>query len=368
MWRIAYVATVACALAGPALAQTGEPAAVQVGTINAERKPISKSLGFVGRISGIDKVDIRARVTGYLEEVLFKEGDMVKAGAPLYRVERDLFQAAVEKAQGALEISKSADALAVIQLERAQDLLAKAAGTVVARDQAVAQKQQTAGAIMTNQADLATAKVNLGYTSITAPISGKIGLTNVTKGNVVGPDSGVLTTIISQDPMYVTFPVSQREFLKSAEAGKHVDPKAVKVQLRFSDGSLYDQLGQIDFVNNSVDRGTDTVLVRARMPNPTGALTDGQLVRVALEVGDPQQMVVVPQAALIADQAGVYVFAVVDGKAVVKRLKLGGEDGPNAVVSEGLAGGEQIIVEGLQAVRPGAPVRARPVPAMIKGS
>ena len=367
MRRASWIA-IAFALASPATAQSPEPPAIPVATIKVERRPIAKTANFVGRISGIEKVDVRARVTGFLEQVLFKEGDIVQAGAPLYRIEQSLFQAAVEKAQGALEIAKAADALAEIQLQRAEDLLAKAAGTVVARDQAQAQKQQTAGSMMTSQADLDTAKVNLGYTEINAPIAGRISLTNVTKGNVVSPDSGVLTTIISQDPMYLTFPVSQREFLKTAEAGKHIDPKTLSVRIRFSDGAEYDQRGQIDFVNNSVDRGTDTILVRAKVPNPTGALTDGQLVRVDIVSDKPSEMVVVPQSALIADQGGSYVFAVENGKAVTKRVQISTTNGPDAVIASGLSGGEQIIVQGLQAVRPGVSVRAREVAPDVKGN
>lgn len=358
----------AFALASSASAQSPEPPTIPVATAKVERRPVARTANFVGRISGIEKVDVRARVTGYLDQVLFKEGDIVKAGDPLYRIEKSLFQAAVERAQGTLEIAKAADALADIQLQRAEDLLAKSAGTVVARDQAQAQKQQTAGSLMTSQADLDTATVNLSYTDISAPITGRIGLTNVTRGNVVGPDSGVLATIISQDPIYVTFPVSQREFLKAAEAGKHIDPKDLKVTIRFSDGAEYDQPGQIDFLNNSVDRGTDTVLARAKVPNPSGTLTDGQLVRVDIAAGSPSEMVVVPQSALIADQGGSYVFAVENGKAVIKRVRISATEGTNAVIADGLAGGEQIIVQGLQAVRPGAAVRAREVAPVVKGN
>lgn len=363
-----YSTILAAGLAGPAVAQQAAPAAVPVGTMQAVKKPIAKSLDLVGRIDGIEKVDIRARVTGFLEGVLFKEGDMVAVGAPLYRIEQSLFQAAVEKAQGDLEVSKAADALSAIQLQRAEDLLQKQAGTVVARDQAAAQKQQSAGSVMTSEANLTTANVNLGYTDIKSPIAGRIGRTNLTKGNVVSPDSGILATIISQDPIYVSFPISQREFLKADESGKRMDPKTVKVRIRFSDGTVYDKPGTIDFVDNSVARETDTVLVRAIMPNPTMALTDGQLVRVDLETGAPVEKVVVPQSALIADQAGVYVFVVEDGKAVARRLKLSTQQGVDAIVESGLDGGEQVIVDGLQSVRPGAPVLANPLPPTIKGS
>jgi membrane fusion protein (multidrug efflux system) len=353
---ITVFATLASAHAQPAA-----PPVVPVGVVMAERKPITKSLDFVGRIQAIGRVEIRARVDGYLEEVLFKEGDLIKEGAPLYRIEQGLFKAAVEQAEGALERSKAAKALTAIQLQRAQQLVVSQSGTVVARDQALAADQQAQGQILSDEASLQTAKINLGYTEILSPITGKIGRTNITKGNVVGPQSGPLTVIVSQEPMYVTFPVSQRDFLRAAESGREVNTKAIKVRIRFSDGTTYGQVGDINFVDVTVDRSTDTVLVRASMPNPAGALVDGQLVRVLLEGDMPEEKVVVPQAALIADQGGVYVFVVEDGKAAVRRLKLGGENGADVVVESGLSGGEQVIVEGLQGVRPGAPVRPSPV-------
>jgi membrane fusion protein (multidrug efflux system) len=187
---------------------------------------------------------------------------------------------------------------------------------------------------------------------------------------MVGPDSGVLTIIVSQDPMYVTFPVSDRELLRAREAGRaagYKDFKDYKVRIRFSDGSAYDQMGTLNFLNVTVDRPTDTVLARATVPNPKAVLIDGQLVTVELEIGAPQEKVVVPQAALIADQGGVYVFVVEDGKAVIKRVKPGGASGTGVVIDEGLAGGELVIVDRLQAVRPGAPVQATPVQPVISG-
>jgi membrane fusion protein (multidrug efflux system) len=364
--RLAICAVLAvCGFSLSVQAQQREAPAVSVSTVAAERRPISKTLGFVGRVEAVNRVEIRARVTGFLEAVLFNEGDPIKEGAPLYRIEKGLFAAAVEQAQGALERSKAAKTLSVVQLKRAEDLLKSNAGTAVARDQAQAADQQADGAIMTDEANLQTAKINLGYTDITAPVAGKIGRTSVTKGNVIGPQSGPLTMIVSQDPMYVTFPVSQREFLRAQASGHQVDITGIKVRIRFADGTVYDQMGAINFVDVSVDRTTDTVTARATMPNPKGALIDGQLVRVDLEAGAPVEQVVVPQAALIADQAGVYVFIVEDGKAAVRRLKLGGESGSDVVVQEGLSGGEQVVVEGLQGVRPGVPVRATPLPTTV---
>ena len=154
----------------------------------------------------------------------------------------------------------------------------------MARDQAQAQVDTAKGSILTDEANLNTANINLGYTDIVTPITGKISRTNITKGNVVGPDSGVLTTIVSQDPMYLTFPVSQRDFLRVQQAGRQLeykDFKSFKIRARFSDGSTYDQTGEINFVDVSVDR--DTILARATMPNPNGALIDNQLMRVVVE-------------------------------------------------------------------------------------
>jgi membrane fusion protein (multidrug efflux system) len=356
---------VICVLATSVRAQQQTPAAVPVGTLKAERSAVAKTLDFVGRVEAINKVEVRARVEGYLDAVMFKEGDLVAENAPLYRIERGLFEAAVEQSQGALERSQGSVVLAQQQLARAQELLKKQAGTEVARDQAVAAAQSAKGNVMTDQANLKTAEINLGYTDITSPIAGKVGKTNITKGNVVGPSTGPLTVIVSQDPMYISFPVSQREFLRAKEAVRQGQVGDIKVHIRFADGTMYGEMGSINFIDVTVDRATDTVLVRGTVPNPKGHLIDGQLVRVQLESGTPEEKVLVPQAALIADQEGVYVFAVEDGKAVVKRVKTGGGQGTDVVVDQGLDGGEEVIVQGLQGVRPGAPVKAAPLPATV---
>jgi len=199
--------------------------------------------------------------------------------------------------------------------------------------------------------------------------TGEVGRTKLTKGNVVGPDSGPLTVVVSRDPMYVTFPVSQREFLKvQVQEQREQKGQGLAVRIRFSDGSLYDQTGKIDFVDVTVDRATDTVIVRATMPNPTGKLIDGQLVRVAVEADKPEEKVLVPQTALIVDQQGTYVFLVVNGKAEIRRVKLGGESGAFAIVDDGLKGGEQVVVQGVENLRAGTPVVASPAPPPLSRS
>ena len=350
-------------ISSPASAQSAAaPVAIPVGVITAVSKPVTKSQDFVGRVEAVQRVEVKARITGYLEKVAFKEGDLIKEGTPLYDIEKGLLQAAVEQAEGELTKSKAAKVLTEVQLQRAEDLLAKSSGTAVARDQALASDQSAQGAILVDEANLQTAKINLGYASIASPITGKVGKTNITKGNVVTPQSGPLTVIVSQDPMYVTFPVSQREFLRAQQAGHSIDITGIKASLIFADGSSYKHPGVINFVDVTVDRTTDTVLARAAFPNPDGALVDGQFVRVALEGGTPEEKIVIPQAALISDQEGVYIFIANDGKAAVRRVKTGAAVGTGVVIEQGLTGGELVIVEGIQGLRRDIPVRATPLP------
>ena len=345
-------------------AQSASSQVTPVGTVLAEKRPVTQATSFVGRVQARDRVDVKARVTGYLEEVLFKEGDVVAAGAPLYRIESGPFEAAVRQAEGEVLRAEGQLTNATLQRKRSDELVKTGAQSVAVRDERVAAEQTAQGNLASAQAALQNAKINLGYTQITSPIAGRIGRSVVTKGNVVGPESGTLTTIVSVDPMYVLFPVSQREFLDLQKEGRQANTAAnaegLLVRLRFSDGSPYSEPGRINFVDVTVNQGTDTVLVRATVPNAKDVLVDGQLLQVAVEQEKPVERILVPQAALIADQEGVYVFIVEGGKAVVRRVKLGGETGPNAIIAEGLKGGEQVVVEGLGSLRVGAPVQASP--------
>jgi membrane fusion protein (multidrug efflux system) len=351
-----------------------QPAAGQptpVGTVLAEKRAVTQATAFVGRVQAKDRVDVKARVTGYLDEVLFKEGDAVVVGAPLYRIEAGPFEAAVQQAQGEVLRAQGQLTNATLQRQRSDELVKTGAQSVAVRDERIAAEQTAQGNLASAQAALQNAKINLGYTQITSPIDGRIGRSAVTKGNVVGPESGTLTTIVSVDPMYVLFPVSQREFLELQKKGQQAHSAAnaagLLVRLRFSDGSLYSEPGRINFVDVTVNQATDTVLVRATVPNPKGVLVDGQLLQAAVEQEKPVERILVPQAALIADQEGVYVFIVEDGKAVIRRVKVGGDSGPNAIVTDGLKGGEQVVVEGLGSLRAGAPVQASPAMAATGG-
>jgi membrane fusion protein (multidrug efflux system) len=326
----------------------------------AEQRPITQAREFVGRVEAIERVAIRARVTGFLQDVLFKEGDIVKQGDVLYRIERDTFEASLQQTRGALLEAQGRYANATAQRARTEDLVKTNAASRALLDERIADEKSAQGEVVVANANLKTASVNLGYTEIVSPITGEIGRTKLTVGNVVGPDTGPLTMIVSRDPMYVTFPVSQRALLRFREREGRDKERELAIRIRFSDGTTYSQIGRINFVDVTVDRATDTILVRASIPNPNGTLVDGQLVTVSVETDNPEEKVLVPQAALIVDQQGSYVFTVVDGKATVQRVQLEGESGPYAIVDQGLKGGEQVIVQGMESLRPGTPVRASP--------
>jgi len=362
------VIAIICLAAVAGRAQQAPQAAVPVGTVQAERKPVAQAADFVGRVQAINRVDVQARVTGFLDAVLFTEGDMVKEGQNLYQIEKGQFQAAVDQAAGALASAQANKLLTAIQYQRAEELMKTNAGTVVARDQALTADRDADAKILIDQANLETAKINLGYTDITSPIAGKIGRTMITKGNVVNPQTGTLVTIVSIDPTYVLFPVSQRSIKRARDPDHPVELNDIKVNLKFTDGTTYGEIGKIDFVDVKVDQSTDTVQVRAVFPNPKGSLIDGQLVTVNLESEKPQEQVVVPEAALISDQQGLYVFIVEDGKAAIRRVKIGQGVGEDAVVTEGLSGGELVVVEGTQTLRPGAPVQTKPIESSLNKS
>ena len=363
-----YLVALLCLLALAPTSSAQQQSAVPVATMPAELRPITKSSDFVGRIEAIQRVEIRARITGFLQDVLFKEGASVKEGDVLYRIEPDTFEAAVQQAQGALYEAQGKFTNATAQRARTEELTRTATASRALLDERIGNEKEAQGQVVIADANLKTAKVNLGYTEIIAPITGEVGRSKYTKGNVVSPDSGPLTMIVSGDPIYVTFPVSQRVFLAVQEqAARKAREQALNVRIGFSDGTSYDQVGKINFVDVTVDRATDTVLVRATLPNPNGALIDGQLVRVAVEADKPVEKIVIPQSALIADQQGIYVFLVVDGKAAIRRVKLGSESGPNVIVDDGLKGGEQVVVQGMESLRAGMAVVASPASPALTG-
>jgi membrane fusion protein (multidrug efflux system) len=374
----------------PAQAQFGPQGPPAVSVQEAARRPVTESTEFVGRVEATQRVDIRARVTGFLQEVLFREGQEVRRGAPLFRIERQNFEAEVERQRATVAAAEAEVANARVTLSRAQELSRTGAGTRANLDNAIAQERTANAQLLGARAALRTAEINLGYTEINSPIDGKIGRTVLTIGNVVGPDAGVLATIVSQDPMRVAYPVSQRQALElrdrySSRGG--VD--AVRVRFRTADGRLYPHPGRIEFIDNQIDRNTDTILVRALVPNPplnratnpaanaansggeagsNRELIDGQFVTVYVEGVEPVLAITVPRSAVLQDQQGSYVFIVDnEGKAQRRNLRLGRSTPQVAVVESGLNPGDKVIVEGIQRVRPGQQVNATPAAAPAAG-
>ena len=327
----------------------------------ADRQPVTQSAEFVGRIEALEKVDIRARVTGFLEARNFTEGQQVDEGALLFSIEREPFEAEVAVKQARIESAQAELANANFQVDRGRELVRTNTIPRATLDQRVADQGVAAAAVSAAQADLRLAKVNLNYTEIHSPIAGRIGRAAITRGNVVSPDSGVLTTVVRQDPMRVIFPVTQRQLLDIRRQYQGQGMDAVRVRIRLADGSVYPQAGHVNFIDVQTDPNTDSALVQAEIPNPNNILSDGQFASVAVEGREPQQAIVVPQSAVQVDQAGAFVLVVGEGNKVEqRRIRLGRALSGQSVVESGLEAGTQVITEGAQRARPGSVVAPRP--------
>jgi membrane fusion protein, multidrug efflux system len=330
--------------------------------VTVQPTEVTPGVGFNGRVVAVDEVQLRARVTGFLEQRHFEEGADVEAGDLLFVIEKAPYQAVVEQRQAELASAEANRANTAVQLQRGEELVKNNNIPEAEVDARRAADQMAAAQILEAQAALEQARINLGYTEIHAPIAGRIGRADLSVGNLVGPDTGVLATIVSQDPIYVTFPVSQRQLLDyRRDRGDAGGAPVVRVTL--PDGTLYEHPGQLNFLDIQVDPGTDTVTVRAELPNPERVLVDGQFVGVRVERGEPERVLAVPQAALQVDQAGPYVLVVGgDDKVEARRVTLGDAAGAQVVVESGLDEGERVIVEGIQKVRPGMAVAASEAP------
>ena len=359
--------------APPASAQGGPGGPPAVGTTIVRQQAITQTDEFVGRVQATNRVALVARVTGYLTKQFFTEGVEVKQGDLLYQIEKPPFEADLQAKQAALAQANAQLTNATITLNRAQSLLNTPAGQRSNVDDATASQRSDAALVMAAQANLQTSQINLGYTDITAPIAGKIARTLVTIGNVVGPGTGTLTTIVSQDPMYVYFPIALRSVLSlRARYQDQGGLGQVLVKLRLADGSMYEPTGHIDYVDPTVSNNTDTVNVRALMPNPdepklklngqnVRSLVDGEFVTVLLQGAEPVTLLAIPQAAVLANQEGNYVYVVGPGnKAISTPVTLGQVSGALVAITAGLKSGDVIVSDGVQRVRPNQPVNPAP--------
>jgi membrane fusion protein, multidrug efflux system len=350
-------------------APAGPPA---VGVVAATTKPITETDEFLGRIEATDRVAIVARVTAFLDKRLFEEGSEVKKGDHLYLLERGPFEADVEAKKAQVAQTQATLENAKLTTERARTLLGGPAGQQSTYDAAIANQRSLEAQVEGAQAQLLSSQINLDYTDIRSPIDGRIGRTAVTIGNVVTPNSGTLTTIVSQDPMYVTFPVSVRAALDlRARYGKIGGFNAVRIRLRLPNGRMFNEVGQLNFADNTIAQSTDTILLRGVINNPvlySGAhggplreLVDGEFATVLLEGVQPVEVLAVPRAAVLTDQQGDYVYVVgADNKIEQHRVQLGQSTTTTAAVMSGLKQGDKVVVEGLQRVRPGIVVAPGP--------
>ena len=356
----------------PLRAQAPNAGPPAVGVVTVAKKPITETERFIGRIQAVNRVDLVARVTAFEEQMAFTEGQEVKKGDVLYRLERPPFEADVQAKQAAIDQFQAQLQNADITLNRAQTLLNTPAGQQSTVDSAKASQGALQGQLFAAQANLRTSQISLGYTEIKAPIDGKIGRTSITPGNVVSPGSGTLATIVGQDPMYVVFPISVRTALELRQ--RYIDKggfDAVQIKIVLPDGRTYGPTGKLNFVDNTIAANTDTIALRGTIPNPhiqgqlggdgLRELADGEFVQVLLEGVQPVELVTIPRAAVLTDQQGDYVYVVgPDNKATRANVKLGNATDKEASVLGGLQEGQSIVLEGLQRVRPGQPVSPSP--------
>lgn len=339
-------------------ANTAQAPIPAVSVVKAQIRDLRPSVNFSGRVEALDKVDLRARIEGFLEKQNFADGADVKQGDLLFVIERAPYQAAVDAAQAAVSIAQARYDRSEIELKRQATLVSKEAAAQTKLDDAQTARDEAKGALDKANADLAQAQLQLSYTEIKAPLAGRIGKSELSVGNYVGPNSGTLATIVSQNPIGVTFPVSQRDILAVKEqAGSSVDFSKLTVYLDLGKDRRYQQTGTLDFVDVTVNPGTDAVNVRAVFPNPTGFLVDGQLVTAVVQSATARPTIVIPTQALQIDQQGAYVLTVDnDKKIVVTRVKPGRQAEKGIAISEGLSEGDLVVVEGVQKVRPGQTV------------
>ena len=325
---------------------------------------------YTGRLAPMGTVDVRPRVSGYITEVKFVDGDLVKKGQPLFIIDPRPYQADYDQARAEVAKADAALKLAGSDFERARQLRDKGVTAAGDFDQRSATYQQATGAAQSARAALEAANLNLEFCTVTAPIDGRASLANVTVGNLVSADGkDPLTTIVSTNPIYAYADVDERSLLRyiryslGKEKGAHdVDEVKLPIQLALQDETGFPHTGYIDFVDNRVDPSTGTIRIRGVFDSENGLLSPGLFVRVRIPSGEPYEAVLVPERSVASDQGQRYVVVVEkDNMAEFRPVGLGTLFEGMQVIKSGVKAGETVVVDGLLKVRPGQKVDPKPI-------
>jgi multidrug efflux system membrane fusion protein len=348
------VATLAIPLAGCKSAadkKPSSPAAVEVASVVP--KSIHLSDEFNGRVAPINSVDVRARVTGYVDNVAYREGDSVKRGDLLFVIDPRPYRDALDSAKASLEREKAAAAFADIQAKRAQTLNASNAISQEEYQNRDSDLSQSTARVHEAESAVATAELNLSFTEVRSPIDGRTSRAQLTRGNLAQADQTMLTTVVSQDPIYVYFDCDEQSYLRFQERvhrGSGVS-SANPVRVALANETGFPHVGRIDFLDNELNPSTGTIRARVVVPNPNHLFAPGLYARVQLESTHAVEALLVDDEAILTDQDQKYVYVVGPGN-VAKRKDVitGGMAGGLRLIQSGLAPGDKVIVSGLQQI------------------